>query len=328
MADIERIIREGNYRLLEGKNTVGEVADVLNSSDNSGARREAARVLGLARDPAAISALDKAMNSDSDPAVRQESARSLGMIGTKDAVDRLIRATDSVATDGQTRPAIAEGLGLSGDRRAVPYLTKILDSPGTPKLKEEAARALGRIGDKSASRFLIAALRESDPNVKAAAAEALGILGDKSATGPLIGQLDNRHHIVKRSVIQALGRIGDAKATEALLDILSESNNHPDVRADAVRSLGMIGGSRALEGLRQQLRLEPDGPLKSLMQQMERSIEGGKRPETGRKDSELDQLVPKIPGQGEMNMFTGAPLQQPENSQHETRKGGRKKATI
>jgi len=60
-----------------------------------------------------------------------------------------------------------------------------------PDVQEEAAEALGKIGDSRALNPLIVALRQGDSAVQEAAAEALGKIGDTRAVKPLntfIGQ--------------------------------------------------------------------------------------------------------------------------------------------
>ena len=60
---------------------------------------------------------------------------------------------------------------------------------GAPKGREEAAFALGSIGDRRAVDPLIAALKDNSTSVRAKAAQALGKIADVHAVDPLITAL-------------------------------------------------------------------------------------------------------------------------------------------
>ncbi len=92
-------------------------------------------------------------------------------------------------------------------------------------LRRNAAKALGKIGDKKAVAPLISCLDCSDFYVREAAAQALEMLGDSAAIPPLVKMLDGgveaaiqvpgKPHLVQpyEAVIEALGTL---QATEAI----------------------------------------------------------------------------------------------------------------
>ncbi|MDP8234055.1 MAG: HEAT repeat domain-containing protein, partial [Candidatus Saelkia tenebricola] len=94
----------------------------------------------------------------------------------------------------------------------------------------------------------IAALSDSDSDVREEAASALGDIGDIMAVEPLIAALSDRDSDVREEAASALGDIGDIRAVEPLIKSLLEDKN-TEVRLSAAGSLGEIGGSRAIESL-------------------------------------------------------------------------------
>jgi len=83
-------------------------------------------------------------------------------------------------------------------------------------IREEAAKALGKIGDVRAVKPLIAALLTDDESsVHRAAAQALGKIGDVQAVEPLITALKN-----VSDAASALGELKDARAVEPLIAVL------------------------------------------------------------------------------------------------------------
>jgi HEAT repeat protein len=58
---------------------------------------------------------------------------------------------------------------------------------------------------------LIAALREDNPGVREQAAFALGMIGDPRAVEPLVVALSDDDPDVQRCVASALGEIGDSR---------------------------------------------------------------------------------------------------------------------
>ncbi|MBA7684037.1 hypothetical protein ES703_92426 [subsurface metagenome] len=88
------------------------------------------------------------------------------------------------------------------------------------------------------------------------AAIALGIIGDSRAVEPLIEYLEHSEDDHLRcDIVTALGRIGDKKATPALIEaLLNDSYRH--TRCEAARALGEIGDKRAIPALEKALKDE------------------------------------------------------------------------
>ncbi|MEL7036037.1 MAG: HEAT repeat domain-containing protein [Cyanobacteria bacterium J06592_8] len=119
-------------------------------------------------------------------------------------------------------------------------------------LRRNAARALGKLGDRGAVPALIECLDCSDYYVREAAAQALEALGDQSSIPALVKlleggveaaqQVPGKPHLVQPydAIIEALGTMG---ATE-FVEIIQPFTEHPvaRVRCSTLRSLYQLTG--------------------------------------------------------------------------------------
>ncbi|MGA9771432.1 MAG: HEAT repeat domain-containing protein [Blastocatellia bacterium] len=136
-------------------------------------------------------------------------------------------------------------------------------------VRGEAARALGRLGDKTVAPLLIPLIRDpnwfvrdsalealtaikaspeagieqmlssTDSYSRARAATTLGALGYAPAIDSLIRALSDSDEIVRRAAAAALGEMKATKATSALISLLKEEDS--SVRKTAAVALGRIG---------------------------------------------------------------------------------------
>ena len=157
------------------------------------------------------------------------------------AVESLISTLGDENSD--VRENAAWALGEIGDVRAVEPLIKALGY-WYYGVQKNAAEALGKIGDARAVEPLIRALGDHDFDVQKYAAWALGRIGDARAVEPLIRVLDDFY--VSKNAAEALGRIG-VPAVEPLIRALGDSNY--GVQWNAAEVLGKIGDDRAVESL-------------------------------------------------------------------------------
>ncbi|MGD2143790.1 MAG: HEAT repeat domain-containing protein, partial [Anaerolineae bacterium] len=112
------------------------------------------------------------------------------------------------------------------------FLGRFLGPPDVERLKER-----GNVDG------LIRALSyEDDAEVRQDAAQALGDLGDQRAVRPLIDALGDDKESVRQAAVTALGHLGDPRAMKPLADVLTE----PTMTSRAVAALGRIGDPRAL----------------------------------------------------------------------------------
>ena len=103
---------------------------------------------------------------------------------------------------------------------------------------------------KKSFEELLNDLRTSNSEkVRYNAARILGEMGDSEAVEPLIDVLKNdKNGSVRLYAARALGELGDSKATEHLIESLREDRN-VDVRVRAARALGRLGGKIVVEPL-------------------------------------------------------------------------------
>lgn len=150
--------------------------------------------------------------------------------------------------------ALREARRAPGDRKAaVPYLVVLLKE--TPRVRAEAAQALGEAGDPAAVPALLAAI-ESSAQLPADAKEAnrriasaLGVLHARQAVPALTELLRSRDGFTQVAAVDALGEIGDPAAVEALLALATGEEVEPFVSRKALMALGRIGDQRAGPGV-------------------------------------------------------------------------------
>ncbi len=93
-------------------------------------------------------------------------------------------------------------------KRDVKQLIKALSYKKDAGVREDAAIALGEIGDARAVEPLIKALSDSNENVRENAADTLGEIGDARAAESLIRMRDDPDSDVRQNVKHALAKLG------------------------------------------------------------------------------------------------------------------------
>lgn len=181
------------------------------------ARVQAARMLGMFRDPNVTLALYRAVE-DPHAMVRIEAARSLARLGEVRSVLDLVR---------QIAP---------GD-----------DLPSMPVL--DLFRSLGR----KAVPQLVALLGDTTTGLaaKIVAVDALGHIGDLGALDSLMQMYDHPSMVVRLSVMEAFSRLGDPRSLPAVLLCMTDAVW--EVRAQAAAAAGRIGSVDVLPLLSQLL---------------------------------------------------------------------------
>jgi HEAT repeat protein len=162
--------------------------------------------------------------------------------------------------------ALREARRAPGDRRAaVPFLVALLKE--SPRVRAEAAAALGEAGDPTAVPALLAAIdagagKELPADVKDAnrrIAGALGALRTRMAVPALLELLRSRDGFTQIAAVDALGEIGDPAAVDALLSLATGEEVEPFVSRKALMALGKIGEPRAAPGVLRMLFQERAG---------------------------------------------------------------------
>lgn len=251
--------------------TIGDerVIEPLNSallSQDWVVRMHAARAVGRLADPSSVDTL-MLLLQDKVPAVRDEAVTALRAIG-ESAIGPLVEALEN--QDWRIRLRATEALCVVTSRTAVVPLVGLLKHDPDTAVRQEAARALGNIGDSSAVDALLEVMEE--PRLQVRAIEALGKIGDRRVLPllfDLIGELktseyedrtpaceDNRYEQELAGVeeaIRALARIQDGEAVPILVKALQSTL----IRKEASDALVQFG-QKALVPLVSQLKHEPD----------------------------------------------------------------------
>lgn len=170
---------------------------------------------------------------------REEAARRLLKDGSAEAMKALF---DGMA-DKFAAYIVADVLLEAINEKKEGWVDKLL--PGMEhehwRARMLTAYSLGLCGDKKASPALSKALDDDNYNVRLYSAEALRYAGDIDAVDPLIKALRNFCCLIRLHAAAALGEIGDTKAVPALIVALDD----PDAAINAAKALGKIGGEEA-----------------------------------------------------------------------------------
>lgn len=214
-------------------------------------RMHAAKALGRIQEPGAVASLVPLLQ-DNVKAVREETSTALAAIGEA-AVPSLLAALTHA--EWLVRLHAVEALGKTRSPEAVDPLLSVLFNDRDRAVREDAARALGQIGDARAVEFLVTAMKE--PGLRPLAVEALGRIGDRSAVPVLIDVLNgverpevsrpmegcgdrwDEEMLTLGAAARALGAIQDEAAIPSLMKAL----RYTVTRADAADSLTRFGGA-------------------------------------------------------------------------------------
>jgi HEAT repeat protein len=137
-----------------------------------------------------------------------------------------------------------------GDRKAaVPYLLQILKQ--SPRVRAEAALALGEIGDPSSVPGMIEAVDTAagdrdtfDANRRLAT--ALGALRAREAVPVLMKLTASPDAFTQVAAVDALGLVGDPSAVDTLVGVVRSPAAEPVTVQHALLALGRIGDARAV----------------------------------------------------------------------------------
>jgi HEAT repeat protein len=147
------------------------------------------------------------------PELQAALAVALGLTGHTPSAARVQRLLRLNEHDEVLAGYLCIGLSMLGDPAAVPTLGDIMArSRRRPFLLQQAAVALGRLGDRTANDQLLAMMRDSDSlAVLSALAQAIGQIGDRRAIEPLIAMTGDNEltKLTRAFVAAALGGIGD-----------------------------------------------------------------------------------------------------------------------
>jgi HEAT repeat protein len=207
-----------------------------------------------------IGILRNALGRHRDPEVRATCAKTLGRLDVKAAGQELTWAlNDPSAT---VRNEAARALGVIGEKRAIGALSQLLKKEPSWENRMAIVAAFEALGDRRAGPVLAEALlKDPDWRVREKAAEALMELEEKRASAQLIQALSDPHEAVRAKAAQALGKLEDKGAVDKLIEVLGDP--HPHVRNCAAGALGQIKSRKAVKPLIEGLKDEDAGVRKN-----------------------------------------------------------------
>jgi HEAT repeat protein len=211
--------------------TLTDLLEALGDPDDA-TREEAAQALVAQPDAKATEALIEAL-ADEYWAVRMYAAHALAKIPGSRIIEALVPILGDLIKE--CRDGAVDDFVSIGPAAAERLIAALRDERW--RVRECAARTLGRIGDRRAVDALIAALRDRDGAVRTVAAEALGRLGDPKAIKGLIALFKDSSKLVRVSATIALTQIGEA-TVDPLIGGLKDENFQ--VRLHSVQALGGI----------------------------------------------------------------------------------------
>lgn len=144
-------------------------------------------------------------------------------------------------SDESTREQAIRSMGESKMSLGTSELHEALYDP-TPRVRREAAIALGRLRSLPAAQALLDHARAHPDLIEEETVEALGECGQPVAIPFLTESLQNPSSIIRRAAAKALGRIGDSSAIESLREAATQPGD-PDIRRAALQALRSLAAT-------------------------------------------------------------------------------------
>ena len=213
LRDTEHDVRNSAIELLcrsKHPDTVRHLVEIL-KDENEDARRAAVEVLNVVGDDSSVKFLLKAIR-DSDWWVRSRAADALGKIGGPTVISSALQLVSD--KDDEVRRTAVEILNQTKDPRALAYLIEATKDKDW-WVSERAVDALGDMGNKNAVPRLLEMLK-SNPKSAPSVVRALGKLGDASATEGVMGALDRSETDIRVEGMSALARLADDRSLDAV----------------------------------------------------------------------------------------------------------------
>jgi HEAT repeat protein len=168
-------------------------------------RMSAIYALGEISDRRAVEPLEELLSSKST-CICMAAAIALLHLGDENVEDVLKKALGG--EDSELQRDAVDAILESPHSKAIPWLTEVLKRSRSRIVRNNAAAALGRLGDKRASDALIEALADKNMFVRSTAAEALGEFKEKRAVEQLVKLLSSDPDLeVRESALEALHEI-------------------------------------------------------------------------------------------------------------------------
>ncbi len=143
--------------------------------------------------------------------------------------------------DERRRESAIRSMGESQMSLGISELADALLDPA-PRVRREAATALGRMRSPAASAALIQLATQHPELVEEETLEAIGDCGQPEAASVIADYLAHPSSILRRAAAKALSRLRNPEAVEPLRKVVNEPGD-PDLRRAALQSLRALGAS-------------------------------------------------------------------------------------
>ena len=156
------------------------------------------------------------------------------------AVIRLSQVLRNANAKYDHRWVAARALGKIGGKDATKTLRAVIAEDKFSMMRLAAIHGLKDMNDPKSYEVFVKALTDDAMVVRSAAADALGTLGDPRAVGPLVDALNKEDNFyrgrslwVRRHIVSALGKIESRSAVSTLIQTLDDADHTVGVAAVA-----------------------------------------------------------------------------------------------
>jgi HEAT repeat protein/tRNA A-37 threonylcarbamoyl transferase component Bud32 len=204
---------------------------------------------------------------DENEYARRAAVEVLNTVGTSKSVKYLLEVIAD--SDWWVRTRAADALGKIGGPRVVDAVLALIKDENQD-IRRAAIEILNQTKDERAVAQLIEATRDPDWWVSERAVDALAEIGSSKALPRFIDMLQGEPKSLP-TVIRAIGKIGDQKSLEALLPMLSRSEN--EIKVEAIAALTKLADERRVDTIRVRLQAVSTTSDGTLSQAVARAIQ-------------------------------------------------------
>jgi HEAT repeat protein len=240
LGDADAAIRAAAIEALARVSHLPAVAPIARSLDDEADEVHVAAVVALSRMDAA--AVTGALQADLPPTRRAIRGALDVMRANPDRAQRAIIEACLVDHEPSVRRAAVGALSAQSSPEAIEDLMSMLGDPA-PEVRREALTLLAGSRHPRVREVLVAQLA-SDAETRADAACALGRLGDPTATPALVAHYDTAPPLVRLAILDALADLAEPSAGPLLVRLLEDED--AEVRRSAVVALARMGTPIAL----------------------------------------------------------------------------------
>lgn len=178
--------------------------------------------------------------------IREQRGKPLGFVFSLVTNPGVFRTFMNIGTISRTSASYRVARALraidgSTSNLALEEVISRIEDPD-PEVREEAARALGRIGAPEGFDALVHQIADPSSTVRSQAARSLGRIGDRRAVPYLVAGLADPSEDLKEACLYALGEIGGEDAAQEILHVFRQIGSERLVAtgAAAVSKLGIL----------------------------------------------------------------------------------------